>query len=385
MNDAVDPSLLKCAEESLTERPYLLLTPGPLSTAPSVRAAMLRDLSTWDKDYNDLVQQIRAELVQLATESDGFTSVLMQGSGTFAVEATIGSVVPVDGKLAVVSNGAYGRRIAAIAERLRIDTVVVEFAEDQAAELDKLQSVLESDAEITHVAMVHCETTSGLLNPAESVGKLCRSRNLTFILDAMSSFGGFPIDADQWGCDYLISSANKCVQGVPGFGFVVCRQQALESTRGTARSLSLDLYDQWNEMEQKGGKWRYTSPTHTVLAFHQALNELRAEGGIAARYQRYSSNQELLVSGMSRLGFRPLVETRLHSPIITAFHCPQDPSFDFGEFYDRLKQSGFVIYPGKVTNAETFRIGTIGDLYPSDIERLLTEIEKVLVDTGWSV
>ena len=361
--------------ETFPENPYLLLTPGPLSTTKSVKAVMLRDWCTWDDDYNRIVQDIRRTLVGIATENDGYTAVLMQGSGTFAVEATITTAVPAEGKLLVLANGAYGRRIVEIARRIGIDCVVHDSGEIASPDLDRLQDALNTDPAISHVAAVHCETTSGILNPAGAIGRLVADRGRIFILDAMSSFGGMPLDVADVCADYLISSANKCIQGVPGFGFVIARRSELEKTVGRARSLSLDLYDQWNTMEKGGGKWRFTSPTHTVRAFFQALQELKEEGGVAARYERYRNNQRILVDGMLRLGFRSLLPESLQSPIITAFLSPAAPTYDFRKFYGRLKMQGFVIYPGKVTDLETFRIGNIGDVHAEDIQRLLASVE----------
>ncbi len=362
--------------DQLPENPYLLLTPGPLSTTKSVKAVMLRDWCTWDDDYNGIVQDIRSRLVALATADTGYTAVLMQGSGTFSVEATLGSVVPADGRLLVLANGHYGDRIALIARVLKIPTVVLDFGEVGYPDLDRVESILKSDPDVTHVAVVHCETTTGMLNPIEDLARLAKSHGKTVIVDAMSSFGGIPMDAADMGADFVISSANKCIQGVPGFGFVVARREDLERCGGRARSLSLDLFDQWREMETKGGKWRYTSPTHVVRAFAQALRELDEEGGVPARHARYLANHRALVAGMERLGFECLLPEACRSPIITAFRNPPHPGFAFRTFYTALKARGFVIYPGKVTHAETFRIGTIGHVFPADVERLIDAVRS---------
>jgi len=365
--------------------PYLLLTPGPLTTSRTVKEAMLRDVSTWDRDYNDIVQEVRAELTRLATRTDDYTTVLMQGSGTFTVEAALGSVIPPEGKLLVISNGAYGERMAQIATRLRIDHVTIVQPEVEPADPARVERALAADPRITHVALVHCETTTGMLNPAEAIGPLVRRQGRSFILDAMSSFAGMPMLAEDLGADYLISSANKCVQGVPGFGFVIARRSKLAGTEGWARSLSLDLFDQWREMESKGGKWRYTSPTHVMLALRQALVELAAEGGVAARHQRYAENHRVLVQGLSRLGFRPLLAAEHHSPIITSFLYPQVNAFSFDVLYEGLKRRGFVIYPGKVSHADTFRVGTIGHVFPDDFRRLVECFAEVVREQGWQV
>ncbi|MBB3110683.1 2-aminoethylphosphonate-pyruvate transaminase [Paenibacillus phyllosphaerae] len=361
--------------------PYLLLTPGPLSTTRAVREAMLRDWCTWDREYNELVQSIRTRLVALAAPGSqaGYTAILMQGSGTFSVEAAIGTALPRSGgKLAVLTNGAYGDRIAQIAECLAIDHVEVPFGEVAQADPLVLDRILSDDPAITHVALVHCETTTGILNPLAELAEVVRAHKRVLIVDAMSSFGGIPIDMEALGIDWLISSSNKCIQGVPGFGFVLARREALEGCAGHARSLSLDLYDQWLTMEQYGGKWRYTSPTHVVRAFDQALSELEQEGGIAARHARYTENQRVLAEGMAEAGFTPLLPAAWQSPIITAFRYPEDRGFVFANFYEALKREGFVIYPGKISAADTFRIGSIGHVFPADLARLTEAVQRCM-------
>ncbi len=365
---------------------YLLLTPGPLSTTRTVRESMMQEYSTWDVDYNGIVQSIRTRLVELATSDaanpDTHTAVLMPGSGTFTVESVVGSVIPSDGKLLVLNNGAYGARITTIARMLRVDTVELGQAEIEPTDLGQVEQMLAGDPEITHVAMVHCETTTGMLNPVEAVGEIVRRLGRVFILDAMSSFGGIPMSMELTGAHYLISSANKCIQGVPGFGFVVADRAMLEATEGWSRSHSLDLFDQWREMETNGGKWRFTSPTHVVSAFARALDELKDEGGIEARHTRYVANQKTMVKGMRALGFRTLLGDDLQSPIITSFYYPDDVEFEFQKFYDALKSRGFVIYPGKVSHAQCFRIGSIGDVQPEDMTGLVGRISEVIDELG---
>lgn len=364
--------------QTLPDNPYLLLTPGPLSTTKSVKQVMLRDWCTWDDDYKQIVQSIRATLVQLATSAPGYTAVLMQGSGTFCVEACLTTAIPDPGKLLVLANGAYGRRIARIAACQRIDHQVLDCGDQAWPDIQALGEVLAKDTDITHVAVVHCETTTGMLNPVADIGDLVRQFRRRFIVDAMSSFGGIPMDMTRIKADYLISSANKCIQGVPGFGFVIADKKELAGTKGHARSLSLDLFDQWETMEKGHGQWRFTSPTHVVRAFAKALEELAQEGGVAQRCKRYCENRDLLIAGMTRLGFAPLLEEPYRSPIITAFLSPDHPDYRFNEFYDRLKQKGFVIYPGKVTQQDTFRIGHIGDIHPEDIRQLLLAVQDAM-------
>jgi len=366
--------------ETLPDNPYFLLTPGPLSTTKTVKAAMLRDWCTWDDDYNSIVQDIRDRLVRLATCEQGYTSVLMQGSGTFSVEATIGTAVPRGGKLLVIANGAYGQRIAQIARYLEIELVLHDSGEVDGPDAARIEEALDSDSAITTVAVVHCETTTGMLNPIHEIGRIVKGHDRTYIVDAMSSFGGYVMDMADIGADFLISSANKCIQGVPGFGFVVAGREVLESCKGNARSLSLDLFDQWEKMEQGHGKWRYTSPTHVVRAFSQALQELDDEGGIAVRAGRYAENHSVLVDGMSRLGFRTLIDDNMQSHIITSFHNPAHTGYEFKKFYNLLKEKGFVIYPGKVSVADCFRVGNIGHVFPADIHAL---IEAVRASMYW--
>ncbi|MFQ1712126.1 2-aminoethylphosphonate--pyruvate transaminase [Aeromonas veronii] len=354
---------------------YLLLTPGPLSTTATVRAAMLQDSCTWDADYNQgVVEPIRRELVRLATgpeyQSD-YSAVLLQGSGSYVVESVLGSAIGVDECLLIINNGAYGARMGEMARCLGLRHHELDCGETTRPEPATIEAMLVRHPEITHLAMVHCETTTGMLNPLDEVAELCQRRGIRLIVDAMSSFGGIPIDMGRLGIEFLISSANKCIQGVPGFGFVIARRAALAACAGRARSVSLDLHAQWQTMEQQGGKWRFTSPTHTVLAFAQALRELDEEGGIEARHQRYSENQRTLVAGMAALGFAPLLPEKWQSPIITAFYSPAHPDYRFADFYQRLKAQGFVIYPGKVSQADCFRIGNIGDVTPERVRDLL--------------
>ncbi|WP_413504233.1 2-aminoethylphosphonate--pyruvate transaminase [Serratia grimesii] len=363
----------------MSEHNYLLLTLGPLTTSKTVKEAMLFDSCTWDEDYNlGVVQSIRQQLVGLATQSTGYTSVLLQGSGSFAVEAVLGTVIGPQDKLLIVNNGAYGARMVEMARLMDINHHAFNCGEVNEPDVDAMEAVLKSDTRISHIAMVHCETTTGMLNPLQRISGLAARNGKTLIVDAMSSFGGIPLDVDALGIDYLISSANKCIQGVPGFAFVIARHRELEKCIGRSRSLSLDLYAQWRCMEDNAGKWRFTSPTHTLLAFTQALRELEQEGGINARNARYCANQQRLVAGMRALGFETLLDDELHSPIITAFYSPKAENYRFSEFYQRLKQQGFVIYPGKVSQSDCFRIGNIGEVYPQDIDRLLAAVGQAM-------
>lgn len=358
---------------------YLLLTPGPLTTSESVKKAMLKDWCTWDDDYNlGVVQVIRKRLCEVAVSDpmvrEKYSSVLMQGSGTASVEAALGTFIPEDGTLLVINNGAYGARMVEIANYLKIKVIALNFEETEVPQLDRIAEVLQQNKAITHVAMVHCETTTGMLNPVREIAELVNQHNVVMILDAMSSFGGIEIDMHSWKIDILISSANKCIQGVPGFGFIIAKRAQLEASKNQARSLSLDVYAQWHTMEHQQGKWRFTSPTHVVRAFAVALEELAQEGGVSARFLRYQENQKCLVEGMRELGFSTLLPTASHSPIITSFYSPTEKAYNFKQFYEALKQKGYVIYPGKVSNADCFRIGNIGEVTVSDIKGLLTAV-----------
>lgn len=359
-------------------RPYLLLTPGPLTTTDTVKQAMMTDWCTWDEDYNvHIVQEIRRQLVSLATaHADDYTSILLQGSGTYCVEAVIGSTIKPGDKLLILSNGAYGDRMGNIAEYYHLNYDMLAFDETEQVSVSYVDDYLAHNADITHVAIVHCETTTGILNPLKEVAHLVKMYGKRLIVDAMSSFGGIPLDMYDLGIDFLISSANKCIQGVPGFGFILARRSELMRCKGVARSLSLDIYDQWETMEKGHGKWRFTSPTHVVRAFKQALEELEAEGGVQARHARYCRNHDVLVSGMRGLGFRTLLPDEVQSPVITSFLYP-DQGFDFKAFYDKLKERGFVIYPGKISQADTFRIGNIGDVHPEDFNRLVEAVRAI--------
>lgn len=365
--------------DNLPDNPYLLLTPGPLSTSKTVKAAMLRDWCTWDADYNEnIVQDIRHRLVKLATaNTEDYSAVLMQGSGTFSVESVLSSAVPANGKLLIIANGAYGMRMATISKMARIPHEVYQVGEDEWPDLGKIHCMLDEIWDISHVAVVHCETTTGILNPVREITALAKKFEKITIVDAMSSFGGIPMDIAEWQIDFLISSANKCIQGIPGFGFVIAKTEELEACREQARSHSLDLYNQWATMEKGKGKWRFTSPTHVVRAFQQALFELEKEGGIEQRHNRYRTNQQSLVSGMRAIGFETVLSDALQSPIITAFHSPVSPSYKFNAFYEALKNKGFVIYPGKITKGDSFRIGNIGEVYPEDMQKLVTAIREI--------
>jgi len=355
----------------------LLFTPGPLTTSATVKSAMLRDAGSRDRDFLAVVREIRRRLLAIgeATTVSGYECVLMQGSGTFAIESVISSAIPRDGRLLVLVNGAYGRRIAQIARIHGIVTEVMEAPENRRISPGEVSARL-AKAPPTHVAIVHCETTTGILNPVEEIGEIVAGAGAAYIVDAMSSFGAIPIGMEVVHADFLISSANKCIEGVPGFAFVLARRTALVAAKGQSRTLSLDLHAQWAGLESDG-QFRFTPPTHALLAFHQALLELEAEGGVPGRAARYRRNQELLVKGMVAMGFEAYLAPEDRSYIITTYRYPADLEFRFEEFYQQLSEAGCVIYPGKLSQEACFRIGTIGRIFEADVQRLLNAIAAI--------
>ena len=356
---------------------YKLLTPGPLTTTSTVKEEMLFDRCTWDHDYKAVTQKIRSQLLEFAgAKKEEYTVVLMQGSGTFAVESVMTTAITNDDKALIITNGAYGERIVKMAKCIGLKFREYSVEYNEYPNEAELRAILEEDQEITHMIMVHCETTTGILNPIEMVSKLSKDFGKTLIIDAMSSFGGMEINVSSLGIDYLISSANKCIQGVPGFAFVIANLEKLLACEGNSRSLSLDLYDQWKEMD-KDGKWRYTSPTHVVAAFSKAIDELIEEGGIPARFNRYQNNNRMLRERLASMGIHAYITAEKQSPIITTFLFPNEP-FNFEDFYSFVKERGYVIYPGKLTDVDTFRIGNIGEIYEEDIQELCNIIEEYM-------
>lgn len=358
---------------------YKLLTPGPLTSSLTVRTEMLVDRCTWDKDYKEMTQEVRASLLELAhADPKEYTTVLMQGSGTFGVESVLSSIPGEKDCVLVLVNGAYTERMCQILTYHHINFKRLDCAWDSIPDAKEVEKFLQQNPDVTMVAMVHSETTTGILNDIAAVGAVVKAAGKTFIVDAMSSFGGVDIDVPGIGIDFLISSSNKCIQGVPGFSFIIARIEKLVASQANARSLSLDLYDQWRVMEKDGGKWRFTSPTHVVAAFHRAIAELKAEGGIAARNARYSRCNRLLRDGMKALGFDAYIDPEHQGPIITTFFYPENANFTFAGMYDYLKNHGYVIYPGKLTERDTFRLGNIGEIYEEDVERVLAIFKDYL-------
>ena len=361
--------------------PYLL-TPGPLTTAASTKAAMQRDWGSWDADFRAMTAHLRAALLEIAGATGGdYDCVPLQGSGSYCVEAMLGSFVPRDGHALVLANGAYGKRIATTLRYLgRRHTVhdTGDYLPPRAADVERL---LAAHADITHVVVVHCETSSGILNPIGEIAEVVARYGRRLLIDSMSAFGAVPLDVREIACEAFVSSANKCIEGVPGFGFVIARKRALQQARGCSHSLALDVYDQWDVMNRTG-QWRFTPPTHTVAAFLEALRLHRLEGGQPGRLARYANNRDVLVAGMQELGFEPLLNARWRSPIIVTFFSPAHPSFEFARFYELMKQQGFIIYPGKLTVVDSFRIGCIGQVDEHVMRRVVQACAKSLQAMG---
>lgn len=351
----------------------LLLTPGPLTTSLSVKQAMLRDWGSWDSDFNQISQSICHDLLTVANAHQSHVCVLMQGSGTFAVEATLATLLTQSSKTLVLMNGAYGQRAARILDRMGHETVLLDMGDYLPPDPNTIAEYLNQDSSITHVLAIHCETSSGILNPLEAIADVVSDYGRELIIDSMSAFGALPIDAQKIQFTALVSSSNKCFEGVPGFGFIITRKTVLEQCKGQSPSLSLDLYDQW-QYQQKTGQWRFTPPTHVVAAFNQALKEYHEEGGQPARLKRYQRNRDRLIAGMRALGFRTLLNDTWLSPIIITFLSPEDPAFTFGNFYQAMKERGVLIYPGKLTEVESFRLGCIGQLHDAEIDTVLQAI-----------
>ena len=363
------------------ERDPWLLTPGPLTTSASVKAAMTRDWGSRDATFIAINRRVRERLVELVSGDGTYICVPLQGSGTFAVEAMIGTLLPKAGKLLILINGAYGKRAARICDYAGRAHADIEWAEDQAVDSRRVEAALKSDPAITHVFVVHCETTSGVLNPIVEIAEVVAAAGRRLLIDSMSAFGALPLDAREIPFDAVAASSNKCIEGVPGVGFVICRRDALEAAKGNAHSLSLDLHDQCTAME-KTAQWRFTPPIQVIVAFEQALREHEAEGGVAGRGARYRNNCRLLVEGMRALGFETLLPDALQAPIIVTFRMPADPRFRFESFYDRLREKGYVIYPGKLTVADSFRIGCIGRLGEPEMNGALAAIKATMQEMG---
>jgi 2-aminoethylphosphonate-pyruvate transaminase len=359
----------------------ILLTPGPLTTSLSTRSAMLMDWGSWDGAFNALTASVNRDLVDIVQAREDHVCVPLQGSGTFAVEAALGTLVPKAGKVLVADNGSYCKRIVRILAYLGRDAVVLPHGEQQPADPARIDAALADDSSITHVAQVHCETGTGILNPLAEIAAIVAKHGRALIVDAMSSYGAIPIDARTLRFDALIAASGKCLEGVPGVGFVIARRTALERSTGNSGSLVMDLLDQWQYM-QKTGQWRFTPPTHVIAALRAAIDQYQAQGGQPARLARYSENCATLVAGMRALGLRTFLPDALQAPIIVTFHSPPDPKYGFSEFYRRVRDFGFVLYPGKLTAVDTFRVGCIGAIGADTLRQAVAAVAATLREMG---
>ena len=366
---------------ALTPNDPRLLTPGPLTTSHETKEAMLHDWGSRDKNFIVMNTRVRDRLLAIANAADTHVCVPLQGSGTFVVEAALCTLIPRDGRALILINGAYGYRMGRILDYAGRAYIIQETPEDQPPSIDALDQALTRNPDITHVLAVHCETTSGILNPVEEVVRTVKAHDRIMIIDAMSAFGAIELDATQVPFDAVMASSNKCLEGVPGMGFALIRESVLAECEGNAHSLCLDLYDQWQTMETTA-QWRFTPPTHVIAAFDAAIDQFEEEGGVAGRHKRYSENCRILINGMQTLGFEPLLSNNLQAPIIVTFKMPADPAFDFQAFYNRVKKNGYVLYPGKLTVAPSFRVGCIGHLDADDMHAALAVIKGILGDMG---
>jgi 2-aminoethylphosphonate-pyruvate transaminase len=363
------------------DRDPILLTPGPLTTSLATKSAMLRDWGSWDAKFNAVTARVREKLLAIIDGGDTHVCVPLQGSGTFSVEAAINTLVPRDGHVLVLINGAYGKRMARLTEMMGRKTSVFETADDVPTTAQDVQRLLAQDASITHVGLIHCETSTGILNPLPEIAETVARHGRRLVVDAMSSFGALPIDARTTPFDALIAASGKCVEGPPGMGFVFVKKGLLEQSAGNSTSLALDLADQYAYME-KTTQWRFTPPTHVVVALDAALDQFAAEGGREARYARYHANCAALVDGMKKLGFRVFLDPAIQAPIIVTFHAPADAKYTFPDCYARVRDKGFVLYPGKLTQVETFRVGCIGAIGPEEMRLAVNAVRDALADIG---
>jgi 2-aminoethylphosphonate-pyruvate transaminase len=345
---------------------------------------MLRDWGSWDDEFRAMTHKMRTQLLALlGPGKSDYDCVPIQGSGSYCVEAMLGSFVPKDGKVLVLANGAYGLRAAQTMAYLGRACRLLDKGDYLPPRGDEVAAILAEDPTITHVLIIHCETSSGILNPVEEIADAAHSAGRKVLIDSMSAFGAVPLEVERIKYVAMVSSANKCIEGVPGFGFVIARKDEIEAAKGNSHSLSLDVHAQWAAME-KTGQWRFTPPTHVVAAFLVALDAHEKEGGVAGRGARYTRNRDVIVEGMRKLGFETLLADRWLSPIIVTFFCPADPNFKFDSFYAAMRERGFIIYPGKLTVVESFRVGCIGQMDEHVMRRVVTAAGEALKDMGVS-
>ena len=363
------------------DRDRILLTPGPLTTTLRTKLAMLKDWGSWDADFNALTAGVRSRLLDIVHGQDTHVVVPLQGSGTFSVEAAVATVVPRDGHVLVPDNGAYCKRAAKLSQMMGRKATLMPVAEESPISAEAVEAHLKADPGITHVILIHCETGTGVENPLQAIADVCQRHGKGLIVDAMSSFAALPIDARTTRFDALIAASGKCLEGVPGMGFVFIRKAVLDGCAGNSQSLAMDLHDQHVYMG-KTGQWRFTPPTHVVAALSEAITQFVEEGGQPARLARYTDNYRTLVDGMAALGFKPFLKPAVQAPIIVTFHAPAHPAYDFKRFYEGAKARGFMLYPGKLTQVETFRVGCIGSIGRNEMRQAVEAVADTLKEMG---
>ncbi|MES2980594.1 MAG: 2-aminoethylphosphonate--pyruvate transaminase [Pseudomonadota bacterium] len=365
------------------DRDKILLTPGPLTTTLRTKLAMLKDWGSWDADFNAVTASVRKSLLDIVHGHETHVVVPLQGSGTFSVEAAVATVVPRDGHVLVLDNGAYCKRAARLTSLMGRTCTLMPFDEAAQVSPEAVSKQLTQDTSITHVVLIHCETGAGVLNPLQEIADVCALHGKGLIVDAMSSFAALEIDARKVRFDALVAASGKCLEGVPGMGFVFLRKAILGGCAGRSQSLAMDLHDQYVYME-KTTQWRFTPPTHVVVALAEAIAQFEEEGGQPARLARYTSNYTTLVEGMAAMGFKPFLDPDIQAPIIVTFHAPADSRYEFKRFYAAARERGFVLYPGKLTQVETFRVGCIGAIGPNEMRQAVQAVAGALASMGIS-
>lgn len=360
----------------------ILLNPGPCTTSEQVKRALLMpDLCPREHEFGTLLSAVRSKLPRVAHGVTTHTAVLLAGPGTAAMESCLTSVLGQGDGALIVDNGAYGRRAEQIALAYGIPHLTLKLEWTQRADAERIEAALKEHPSLTHCYFVHHETTTGMLNPLADIVDVCRRRGVITIVDAMSSLGGVPLDLRRSPADFVISSANKCLQGFPGLSLVLAERSALARTAGLPRrSFTLHLHDNWHSQE-RDGEFLYTPPVQVLNALDVALDELFAEG-LEARHRRYAACYDALHSGMRALGFAALLPEAWHSRLLTTYREPNHPAWSFDAMHDDLYEQGITVYPGKLTNARTFRLANIGNLVPADLNLFLHCLRDHMVSRG---
>ena len=347
---------------------YKLLTPGPITTSDTVKQAMMVDHCTWDNDYNEVIMDIQSRILDIAhCDREIYTCVLMSGSGTYANEAVISTVLGQGDKLLLVESGVYGARLGILADYAGKTYTSYKLLYEKEQDIENIERILKEDSEISHIVMVHVESTFGFENDLTGISALAKKYGKSLIVDAMSSFGALDFNVQELGIDYLITTPNKALEAVPGLAIVICRNEDIEGCEGNAGTLSLNLYQQYLSMSKH--KFRFTSPTHNVLALQQALHELEAEGGVSERHQRYLRINRMMADMMKKYKISRFRENEYQSVILNCFSLDGQP-YEFEDLYNFFRANGYEMYPGRMTSENTFRIGNIGSISEADVEAL---------------